>query len=96
MTHSERAGPVDGAALQAELSAVEIDTRCATTLARIALQVVADASPDHHVRILNALDDAIDGAHFEDTRSGAAVAGLLSDVKLRLVEGQPQVWYIEE
>ena len=96
MTNSQGAGPLDGAALQAELSAVEIDIRCATTLAHIALQAVAEASPDHHVRVLNALDDAIDGVRLDDSPNGQAVAGLLTDVKLRLVEGQPRVWYIDE
>ena len=96
MNIAERASPVDGQALRAELSAVEIDIRCALVLARIALQTLADATPENHVRILNALDDAIDGARLEGGERSDAVIGLLSDFKQRLVETSSKVWYLEE
>jgi hypothetical protein len=65
-------------------------------LARIALQTLADVTPENHVRILNALDDAMDGARLEDHERSEAVVGLLSDFKQRLVETSANVWYIEE
>ncbi len=85
-----------GSALRAELSAVEIDIRCALALARIALQTLAEATPENHVRIMNALDDAIDDARLEGDDGAEAVVGLLTDFKSRLREvGEPKVWYIE-
>ena len=96
MNNAERARPVDGQALRAELSAVEIDIRCALVLARIALQTLADATPENHVRILNALDDAMDIARLEEDDRSDAVIGLLSDFKMRLVETSSKVWYLEE
>jgi len=96
MNNAERVRPVDGPALRAELSAVEIDIRCALVLARIALQTLADATPENHVRILNALDDAMDIARLEEDDRSDAVIGLLSDFKMRLVETSSKVWYLEE
>jgi len=96
MTIAERAGPLDGHALRAELSAVEIDIRCALVMARIALQTLADATPETHVRILNALDDAMDSARLEENERSDAVVGLLDDFKQRLVETSAKVWYLEE
>jgi hypothetical protein len=96
MNNTERADPLAGQALRAELSAVEIDIRCALVLARIALQTLADATPENNVRILNAIDDAIDGARLEEGERSEAVIGLLNDFKQRLVETSERVWYLEE
>ncbi len=96
MNNAERADPLDGQTLRAELSAVEIDIRCALSLARIALQTLADATPENHVRILNALDDEMDGARFEDGERSDAVIGLLSDFKVRLIETSSKVAYLDD
>ncbi len=98
MNQSERVAPNLGETLRADLSAVEIDIRCALVLARIALQTLADATPENHVRILNALDDAMDSARLEEGDNSDAVVGLLTDFKQRLVDtaGESKVWYLEE
>ncbi len=77
---------------------MEIDTHCALALARIAVQALAEASPENHVRVLNAIDDAIDHTRLDEGASAQAVVGLLSDFKLRLVEAarESQVWYVDE
>src|SRR5471030_1302631 len=87
----------EGSALRAELSAAEIDIRCALALARIALQTLADATPENHDRIQSALDEAIDGARLEASNASDAVVGLLSDFKQRLTDAadQSKIWYLE-
>jgi hypothetical protein len=96
MAQPERVAPSEGA-LRADLSAVEIDIRCALVLARIALQTLAENTPENHVRILNALDDAIDDARMEEATGADAVIGLLNDFKTRLTESveRSKVWYVE-
>jgi hypothetical protein len=98
MNQAERASPDLGATLRADLSAVEIDIRCALVLARIALQTLADATPENHVRILNALDDAMDSAKLEEGDNSGAVVGLLTDFKQRLADtaDETKVWYLED
>ncbi len=86
MTPAERAAPLEGVASRADMSAVEIDIRCALELARIALQTLAETTPENQVRIQNAIDDAIDGARLEDSNAAEAVVGLLTDFKLRLAD----------
>jgi len=98
MTPAERARPDDGEALNAELSAIDIDTHCALALARVAVQALADVSPEHQVRVLNALDDAIEAVSLEENDRSRAVAGLLTDFKMRLIspDDHSRVWFLDE
>jgi len=73
-------------ALRSDLNKVEIDIRYALSLARVALETMAQVDPETHVRILNALDDTIDNACLEETRSASAVASLLTGFKNRLTD----------
>src|ERR1700761_7393343 len=97
MTSPQRADPAEGSAFRADMSAVEIDIRCALVLARIAIQTLADATPENHTRIQKALDEAIDGARLEASNGSDAVVGLLSDFKQRLADAadQSKIWYLE-
>jgi hypothetical protein len=88
--------PADlGERLQAELSAVDIDSRCAAILARVALDGLASVSDAHRSAIVSALDDEIAGQRLEQGDTAEAVVSLLTEVKLRLRAGPAKVVYID-
>lgn len=94
------ANPADSdreSALSADMSAAEIDIRCALVLGRIALETLAELNPDASARIMVGLDRAMDDARLEGSRGYEAVIGLLTEIKHRLehADDQNRVWYVE-
>jgi len=97
MTNPNRVAPDQGATLHADLSAADIDVRCALVLARIALQTLAELHPEAEVRIKDSLDHAIADAALEGAHGAEAVIGLLTEFKTRLAEEaeRSRVLYLE-
>lgn len=82
-------------ALQAELSALAMDTRCASILARVALETLAKGSHANRTRILSALSGEIAGQRLEGDGHTDAVVGLLNQVKAELESTTREVVYID-
>ena len=78
-----------------------VDVRSALTLARVALQTLADLDPGAASSIDHALDHEIETARAENDPAATAVIAILSEVRARLTGDEPgvgekeQVWYIE-
>ena len=87
--------PASVAGLEAELSAVAIDTRCALVLARVALETLASAGESARTSILLALENEIAGQQIEQARGADAIIGMLSEMKLRLNVQSTQIVYLD-
>ena len=97
---SENAGAPDKA-IHASSSSTSVDLRCAITLARVALQTLADLNPEAAASVDNALGYELDTLRVQKDPETLAVIAILSDVKARLlgeeagVIAEDNAWYID-
>ena len=95
-----KAGAPD-APLRQTPSSSEVDVRCAITLARIALQTLADFNPEAASAIDNALEEEIRKSAARKDPETRAVIAVLMDVRARLAGeeagavAEGDVWYID-
>ncbi len=82
-------------ALRAGLSASDIDVRCALMLARVALEVMVEISPETLSRVQSALNGEIEGARLEQGDNADAVIGIVSQFRDSLGVPADRIWYIE-
>jgi hypothetical protein len=89
------------APLRALSSSSKVDTQCAITLVRVALQTLADLNPEAALAIDNALGHEIEIIRGHQDPDTLAVVAILTDVRARLA-GQDvhtitedNAWYID-
>jgi hypothetical protein len=99
-SQSEKTGAPE-ASVVASSSSTSVDLRCALTLARVALQALADLNPEAALAVDDALGHEIETTRGDSGPDALAVIAILSDVRAHLLgedapaTGEDDAWYID-